>query len=323
MKKCFYTYEEQIEKMISDGLIVSDRETVLSSLENIGYYKLIGGYKGLFLTWSVKERKKKFKEGIKFEDVKAIYDFDFELRNIIYKRVSAIETKIKSLVSYEFSEKHGIDHRVYLQKECFSAKQKNVEGINRLIDECNDVILKASNRDSGAYRAYIAQAYEKYEQVPVWALFMALTFGSVSKFYQFMNEDEKDAIASSFKVNGVELENILKIVVKFRNIVFHHERLFDAGLFKERLSPKLKVVKSLSIPKTDSGENKYGMNDFLALLIALKYLLAPVEFASLITEIDIAFDVLSKRTNKECVDAVKSKMRIAKINLKTLIKIKV
>lgn len=326
MKKSFYTYDEQIKKLESDGLIIIDREEVLTSLKNVGYYKFIKGYNNLFLKYITNDRGEvvahRYKENVRFEDIKAIYDFDFELRNIIYKRLSAIEIMIKSLVSYEFSEKHGVDHKTYLKKNCFNSNSLNRKGVATLIKMCKKTIADASELESGSYRKYIAYHVEKYGQVPVWALFMALTFGNVSKFYQFMKVEEQEAIAVLFKVNHFELENILKIIVKFRNIVFHHERLYDANLYKERLSSKLKVVESLSIPKNESGENKYGKNDFLSLMIALKYLLNEVEFASLVCEIDLALENLAKKTSQKYVDAVKTKMRIKRVNLKMLAKVK-
>lgn len=326
MKKDFYTYDEQMKKLKTDGLIITDPDEVLSSLKNIGYYKLIKGYNALFVhryNTDNNESKHQYNKNVRFEDIKALYDFDFELRNIIYKRVSSIEIMIKSLVSYEFSKNHGIDHNEYLKAECFNSNQRNSDGIVKLIEKCREVISESSKEGSGSYRRYIAYPFEQYKQVPVWSLFMALTFGSVSKFYQFMKDDEKTAIATLFNVNSSELENILKIIVKFRNIVFHHERLFDATLYKERLSQKLRVVKSLSIPKTPAGENKYGLNDFLSLLISLKYLLSKLEFASLIEEIELAFESLAKKTCEMYVKEVKAKMRIAKTNLKTLVKIRI
>ncbi|HCU56032.1 MAG TPA: hypothetical protein DIC18_01705 [Clostridiales bacterium] len=325
MKK-FYTYDEQIEKMISDGLIIENRDEVLSSLSDIGYYRLIKGYYGLFVDRSGSKQTGghvKYKENTRFENIKALYDFDFELRNTIYKRMSTIETLIKSVVSYVFSKHHGIDHNLYLKESCFNANNKNKAEIARLIETCNDTIAETSNANSGFYRVYIAHALETYAQVPVWAMFMVLTFGNVSKFYQLMIPEEKAEIASFFNVSDLELENILKIIVKFRNIVFHHERLYNARLPKERLSQKLKVAKSLSIPKNKSGENKYGRNDFLSLLIAMKYLLKQLDFAGLIEELDLLFEQLEKRTSESCVKAVKTEMRIAKVNLDTLVKIKV
>ena len=50
MAQKFMTYDQQLNKLQADkGLTISDVNFARKSLEEISYYSLIGGYKGLFL----------------------------------------------------------------------------------------------------------------------------------------------------------------------------------------------------------------------------------------------------------------------------------
>ena len=50
MAQKFMTYEQQLNKLQDEkGLTISDVHFARKTLEEISYYSLIGGYKGLFL----------------------------------------------------------------------------------------------------------------------------------------------------------------------------------------------------------------------------------------------------------------------------------
>ena len=47
--KTFFTYDEQIEKLEKEKqLVISDPEFAKTTLQKLGYFSLIGGYKDLF-----------------------------------------------------------------------------------------------------------------------------------------------------------------------------------------------------------------------------------------------------------------------------------
>lgn len=50
MAQKFMTYEQQLNKLrVDKGLTIPDTDFARKTLEEISYYSLIGGYKGLFL----------------------------------------------------------------------------------------------------------------------------------------------------------------------------------------------------------------------------------------------------------------------------------
>lgn len=301
--KVFYDYNQQIDKLKnSDKLIIDDEESAKDYLRLEGYYNVINGYAHIF------KNGKKFIKGVKFENIRRLYEFDKALRSIVYKYTSSIECHIKALIAHEFSRVHGVDENEYLQTSSFTANENSKEPIKRLIEECQKTIDEAQNRNSNKYREYIAHNKTAHGHVPLWVLVRALSFGTVSIFYKNMQDAEKDAIAQNYHISADKLANILEVVVSFRNIVAHGERTFCAKLPRTRLSTKLHIAQKLSIPKNHKGENKFGRTDFLALLICCKYMLPPIEFAGFINELEICLESLSKSQTPHIMGKIKCAM---------------
>ena len=73
MAQKFMTYEQQLNKLqVDKGLSIPDADFAQKTLEEISYYSLIGGYKGLFLH----PASKKYKYGVTFDEIVAFYHFD-------------------------------------------------------------------------------------------------------------------------------------------------------------------------------------------------------------------------------------------------------
>ena len=314
--KAFFTYEQQIEKLKNDGLIIDDEVRAVKELKLEGYYNIINGYSPIFKNGT------HFIKGTTFENINALYDFDKSLRSIIYKYTSLIECHIKALIAHEFSRVHGVDEKTYLTPNSFTTKANSTENVKRLIEECNNTIIEALNKNSNKYREYIAHNYNTHGHVPMWVLIRAISFGTTSIFYKNMLDEEKDIIAKNYLLTSAQLANMLEVVVSFRNIVAHGERTFCARLPKTRLTTDLSVVKKMCIAKNEKGSNKYGRNDFLALLICCKYLLSPLDLASFISELQIALDILQEKQTPSMFGKIKVYMGLQSNAWKILTKLK-
>ncbi|WP_094545731.1 DUF4411 family protein [Petroclostridium xylanilyticum] len=115
--KLFKTYREQIEILRSRGLKVD--KGAIGVLQTENYYNVINGYKDLFL--EIASPEEKFKDGADFDEIYALYEFDRELRFIFLKQLLKLETNIKSVTAYKFSEKygHGMDVQDIFKVEHF------------------------------------------------------------------------------------------------------------------------------------------------------------------------------------------------------------
>ena len=315
--KEFYTYEQQIEKLKRDGLTIEDEQFVIKELQLEGYYNIINGYAMIF------KNGEKFIKGTNFENINHLYDFDKILRSIVYKYTSSAECHFKAILAHEFSRIHGVDEKIYLNKDSFSPNKSRKSSIETLITICEETIKDAIDKSSTKYREYIHHNLTKHQHVPLWVLIRAITFGTTSIFYENLKDDEKDIIAEKYSLTGKQLSNILEVVVSFRNIVAHGERTFCARLPKKRLSTELSITNKLCIEKNDKGDNKFGRNDFFALLICCKYLLQPVEFAGFMTELTAALDTLEQQQKRFIFVKIKTLMGLKSDNWKKLVKLKI
>ena len=94
--------------MVSRGINIStneERDFALSILSREGYYNTINGYKKPFLKTASPEDV--YLEGTTLKEIYSLYRFDRNLRNVFINAILHIETTLKSLISYHFSEKYG------------------------------------------------------------------------------------------------------------------------------------------------------------------------------------------------------------------------
>lgn len=113
VSKPFLTYEQQIDKLKNEKkLIIDDENYAIERLKQIGYFKLIGGYKHLFKNKTTKN----FNDNTHFEDIVQLYMFDERLRELNLKYILKAEQQLKSLISYYFCEKYGDSQNAYLSK---------------------------------------------------------------------------------------------------------------------------------------------------------------------------------------------------------------
>lgn len=296
MKK-FTTYEEQIELLKSRDLDILNENNLCSYLKNYGYYNLINGYSFVFKYKNNNVYRNKVNE----EDIMSLYKFDKNLRNIVYKYTLNIESKIKSLISYVFSREHGEHQDVYLQRECFDKDRNKDEQISKLINKCQEIIAVASDKNSNKFRKYIMHYVDEHKHVPFWVLIRAMTIGETSKFYSCMTLKERSEISKEFQLNPKKFEIMLKMLVAYRNIVAHDERIFCVQIQNDSMPVSLNVYEYMKIKKTKNGVPMVGKKDFLALMIIMKYLLSEMEFANfwfeLNTELCLLKDKLKDKIN--------------------------
>ena len=89
--KEFKTIEEQIKIMESKGLVINDVDKVSDLLFRENYF-FINGYRHLFKKgYSDKE----FIAGTTFDELYAVFQFDRNFRNILFKNLLIIENNLK------------------------------------------------------------------------------------------------------------------------------------------------------------------------------------------------------------------------------------
>ena len=267
MSKPFLTYDNQIKKLSDDKKMKIENPTYAKAmLKDIGYFSLIGGYKTPFIN----PMTRVYQNNTSFEDVVALYKFDFSLREIVFRYLCQIECKIRQLIGYVFCSKHGENQSAYLNPNNYNSNFKNTNEIARLIQTLDYHANKNSEHK------YVVHQRNIYHNVPLWVLVNTLTFGQISKFYSLLPFQLQSDISKEFpNTNEKELEQYLKILTLFRNTCAHNERLYS---FKIQIDfPDTVLHKKLGIMKKG---NQYicGKQDLFGLVIAFRYLLPKHNF---------------------------------------------
>ena len=106
--------------------------------------------------------------------------------------------------------------------------------------------------------------------------------------YMLLSQDIQSRISKNYLgINESQMVSILTVLVKFRNVCAHGERLFTYKTVDS--IPNLPIHKKLDI--TQKGKQYInGKNDLFAVVIALKYLLNDVWYKEFIKELKKVID---------------------------------
>lgn len=267
MSKPFITYAAQVEKLRDEkNLIITDVNYAEKSLQNISYYALIGGYKHPFIDIHTR----KYVNNARFEDIVALYELDEELRGIFFKYLCRVERRVRSAISYYFCQKHGERQEEYLNADNYNNTSKNQKGIEKLVKMLDK--MAKQNKD----HEYLVYQRNKYQNVPLWVIMNTLTFGQISKMFEFIPQNMQGKICQDFgTVKKNEMIKYLKVLTLFRNVCAHNERLFSYHTYID--IPDTLLHEKLSIPKNGS-KYRYGKNDLFSVVIVFRYLLPKEDF---------------------------------------------
>ena len=278
--KVFKTIQEQISILESKGLIIDDYLFTEDILIRENYF-FISGYRHLFLK-SPKDRN--FIKGTTFRELYALFNFDRQVRNIVFKNLLIIENNLKSIISYQLSKKYGFREKDYLKPENFTKVPDKQRQLNDTLKK-----MKRQIRVNGAQHSATSHYLNNYGYIPLWVVVKVLSFGIVGELYTVMKREDQEEIANIYDLSIDNLLTYLPILSNYRNLCAHEDILYDHRT--QKIIGDTRYHDGLDIPTTD-GEYIYGKDDLFALIIILKQLLRPEEFRLLINELSYEIDIL-------------------------------
>ena len=307
MEKIFKTLDEQVKILRDKNLIIDDEEYVKNILLRENYF-FINGYRYLFYK---SNKEKIFINGTNFREIYALFYFDRQLRNILFKNILILENNIKSILSYELSRKYGFKEKKYLNPSNFTTDPKKSKQVNDLVKKVKRQII-VNGKEHSATKHY----QSSYGYIPLWVVVKVLSFGIVGELYTILKPEDQERIAGLFNVDVESLLTYLPIIANYRNLCAHEDICYEHKTQKE--IPITKYHQLLNIPKTN-GEYIYGINDLFALIIILKRLLRPDNFVGMLNEISYELDYLSGRLHTISIDKVLDRMGFPK-NFKDIVR---
>lgn len=294
-QKVFKSLEEQISILKDKGLVINNEDFAKEILFKENYF-FLSGYRHLFL----EPGTRKFKKGTTFEEIYALFLFDRQFRNIIFKNILIIENNYKSVSSYILSRNYGYKEKDYLRASNFNTSKERSRQVNDLIKK-----MKRQIRINGTQHTATSHYITNYGYVPLWIVVKVLSFGIMSELFSILKKDDQIEISNFYNIDVDTLEIYFPLLANYRNLCAHEDILYDH--FTQRVIPDTGIHSFLNIEKTN-GEFIYGKNDLFALIIILKQMLSKDEFKLLINEITYELDYLSGKLHIIGIDDVLDRM---------------
>jgi abortive infection bacteriophage resistance protein len=214
------TIDEQITQLKDRGLIIKDEAFANYYLASVGYYRLSGFW------WPMLGDKTNriFKPNSTFENIIAIYNFDKELRLLLFDIIESIEIDFRTKLIYHLS----IDISPWWFEDVKNFKNPV---------EHSKVLISIDRELQQTKENFIQQHYLKYHtdirRPPAWKTIEITSFGTISKLYGNLNNiiKAKNIIAKEFGlVNHTYFPSWLQSISQIRNMVAHHSRLWNKNL---------------------------------------------------------------------------------------------
>ena len=212
------TVYEQIDNLRSNGLIIDDDDYARSILESISYFRLIKAY-----SLGHKAKNGKYNENVRFEDIVQLYMFNSDLRLAIYSQIEKFEITLRCRISNYFCDKYGV--LGYLDSRNFAISDDRFENFyNELQKE-----IRRNERKS-----FVKNFQNNYNsgQLPLYATVEVMSFGTLSKFYKNMKNEDKKSIALQYGTSYTYLESWLENLSYIRNICAHYGRIYNIKITK-------------------------------------------------------------------------------------------
>lgn len=213
--------EEQISKLKSRGLTISDEKKTKEYLLDIGYYRL-----GFYLFPFEKSYPRKtnrdhqYKYGTDIEFAIALYYFDDDLRHVLLKYISRIEINFRTKLIYEVSNQYNDNPFWFLDDSVVDSRLIENEKYKKEIKKISDEeVIKID------FRAH------SRKNAPAWKTIEFFSFGTIINIFDNLKDKKlKHTISQYYGLNQTQLSNYLKTLKKIRNNCAHGKVIFDMTL---------------------------------------------------------------------------------------------
>lgn len=247
-QKPWLSYQDQVSLLQSRGLIVTDPQVAIDFLQHVNYYR----FSGFCLAFESSHHQ--FQSGVAFEQVKAAYDFDRILRDIVTEALEVVELDFRATIAYRFGQEYGAFG--HTEPANFFRTFDHTGWMDRLHTE--------AKRSSELFVSHFKATYQGFPDLPVWVITEIMSFGALSRMCSGMLKQDQKAIAYHYGLQPRDWVSWLHHLTYVRNLCAHHARLWDRiGSIKPQL-PRAHVWRPPYLP---------GNNRLFATLLILNVLM--------------------------------------------------
>jgi abortive infection bacteriophage resistance protein len=209
--------EKQIELLKSRKLIIGNNDFAKSILSNITYYRL-SAYMKYFQSQS-----DNFIIGTTFEDILTLYNFDKDLKSLIFENIRIIEISLRAKICLHMCSNYGA-HWFYSVNNF-----KNEFMYNKTLE----IFKNEKELSKDTFIRYYFEKYSSPDLPPFWMITEVLSMGDLSKIMNGLNYKDIKQISKDLTPNfftAPVITNWVHVLATIRNICAHHSRLWNRKL---------------------------------------------------------------------------------------------
>lgn len=217
------TYEEQLDRFISRGMLVKDRAKAIDRLKHISYYK-IKEFSMFFM-----DTNGKYKKNTYFEAVVQNFYYDKNLRMEFLKCSEKIELSIKNKIAYILGAKYGAFGYLTFGNWCNRKIDKKKIDIEQ--EKFRKKLLKKMKLFSNNPIIYEFTKQNPTEEFPsIWRVSEILTFGEILHIFEIMSQKNKISVVRQYGLTIDEFTSYANNIKLIRNLCAHNMGIINIHL---------------------------------------------------------------------------------------------
>ncbi len=254
--KPFKDLTSLVSLLAERGLVMPSHGRVGETLHDLNYYRF-SGYARQFQI-SPKDQKNDFRPGVSFDEICQIMEDDNNFRSILGEALRVVELSIRARYAHELGRLMG-ESAFYLDADRYLDVMKTK----------SQFITKIESDLSRSKSPMIARytANDSLEKVPIWVAVEVMSFGSVAKMMNYLDDNvPAKIVAASYSIAWEGFASAIHALAVLRNMCAHHSQIWNRKMSIQCPTNKRDRPRGL----------KYDSQGPYAAIIALKVLMKSI-----------------------------------------------
>jgi abortive infection bacteriophage resistance protein len=187
--KSWLNFPDQLRLLESRGLTVGDRPTTERFLAHVNYYRLSG------YCLAFEKSRHAFHPGTTFEQIRAAYEFDLTIRDLLNEALEVIEIDLRTCTAHYFGQKYGAYG--HTDATSFFSRFRHSDWLTKLREEVN--------RSKELFVLQFQRTYTRFPDLPVWIVTEVMSFGMLSRMLSGLLNADLRAMATRY---GIKVDTL-------------------------------------------------------------------------------------------------------------------
>jgi len=256
-QKPYLTTAQQIDRLQSRGMGISDIEKAERYLSHIGYYRLSAYWFPCRKTHeSGRKRKDQFNSSTQFSDVVDLYVFDKRLRLLLLDAIERVEISVRTTVALTVGL---IDPWSYLDPTIYRPRFVRRRGAPPVsdFDKWKDRLSSQLGISKEDFVAHFSQEYPDSE-LPIWIAVELWDLGMLSKLLSGLDHQHIKKISTTYAIQRPDVFVAwIRTLNVARNVCAHHARLWNRrNMFEVKRVPEIELPSLFHLTRPELDRQK-------------------------------------------------------------------